>query len=136
MRKRERLTPRCPTIGRIPTRLDAHEALSPTAAVDWPHTEPPPTLRFPARRLPLAPTIAERQVSRVNQFGKLLIVLGAVIALAGAVLLLGDKLGLGRLPGDLVLRGKNTTFHFPVVSSIVVSIVLTILLNLWLRGRG
>jgi hypothetical protein len=61
--------------------------------------------------------------------------MGALLALVGVVLLLGGKLGLGRLPGDIVVERKNFTFSFPVVTSIVVSVVLTIVANLLLRRR-
>jgi Protein of unknown function (DUF2905) len=70
----------------------------------------------------------------VRDFGKLLIVLGGVAILAGALLLLADRIPwLGRLPGDIVVRRGPVTFYFPLVTSIVVSIVLTILLNLFWR---
>jgi len=42
---------------------------------------------------------------------------------------------LGRLPGDIVYKGKNTTFYFPVVTSIVVSIVVSVLIYLFGRFR-
>lgn len=67
--------------------------------------------------------------------GKTLIVFGLILTALGAVFLGAEKLGLGHLPGDLSFKGKNFTFHFPIATSIIVSIVLTILLNLWL-GRG
>jgi len=68
--------------------------------------------------------------------GKALLVLGSVIFLAGAVLLLAGKLHLplGRLPGDIVYRGKNTVFYFPIVTCILISVVLSLIL--WLFGRG
>jgi hypothetical protein len=67
--------------------------------------------------------------------GKLLLVLGGVIIAVGAVLLLAGKfnLPLGRLPGDIVYRGKNTVFYFPLATGIVVSVVLSLLF--WLLGR-
>jgi hypothetical protein len=67
--------------------------------------------------------------------GKLLIVLGAVLVAAGLLLTLFGRLNLplGRLPGDIFYRGKNTTFYFPLATSILVSIVLTLLL--YLVGR-
>lgn len=71
----------------------------------------------------------------MSQVAKLLMLVGALLLLAGALLHLGDKLGLGRLPGDIVFEGKRTTFHFPIVTSVVVSVVLTVLLNLWFRNR-
>jgi hypothetical protein len=62
--------------------------------------------------------------------GKLLVLLGGTIVIVGlALILLGrTNLPIGRLPGDMVYRGKNTTFYFPLASSIVVSVVLSILM--------
>jgi hypothetical protein len=45
--------------------------------------------------------------------------------------MLGERLGLGRLPGDVVLKRKDFTLYVPLVSSIVISLVLTLLLNLF-----
>ena len=74
----------------------------------------------------------------MTDLGKLLIVLGIVIVVAGVVLLLLGRthLPLGRLPGDITYRGKNTTFYFPLATSILLSIVLSLLLyviNRWRR---
>ncbi len=65
----------------------------------------------------------------MTDIGKLLIILGIVLLLAGVGLtVLGrTNLPLGRLPGDIVYRGKNTTFYFPLATSIVLSVVLSIL---------
>ena len=66
--------------------------------------------------------------------GKILLIAGILIAAAGAALMIAPKIPwLGRLPGDIHLRGKNWSFHFPIVTSIVISIVLTILFNLFSR---
>jgi hypothetical protein len=64
------------------------------------------------------------------EFGKILIVLGSVLLAAGiALLLLGrTNLPLGRLPGDIVYRGKNATFYFPLATSLLLSVVLSIVL--------
>jgi len=64
--------------------------------------------------------------------GRLLIDLGiAFVIIGGLVMLLGRTgLPLGRLPGDILYRGKNTTFYFPLATSILVSIVLSLLLFL------
>jgi hypothetical protein len=72
----------------------------------------------------------------MTDLGKLLLVLGGVILLAGAVLLLAGRfnLPLGRLPGDIVYRGKNTAFYFPITTCILVSVVLSLIF--WLFGRG
>ena len=69
--------------------------------------------------------------------GRLLVVLGiALVVIGGIVMLLGRTgLPLGRLPGDIVYRGKNTTFYFPLATSILISIVLSIVLFLIGRMR-
>lgn len=66
----------------------------------------------------------------MTDLGKLLILLGAALLFAGIVLLFLGRLHLpiGRLPGDLVYRGKHTTFYFPLATSILLSVVLTLLL--------
>ena len=70
----------------------------------------------------------------VEGLGRLLILAGAVaIALGLALLFLPRIPWLGRLPGDIVVQRERVTFYFPIVTSIVVSIVLTILLNLFFR---
>lgn len=63
-------------------------------------------------------------------FGKLLIVLGVILLVAGVVLVLLGRtnLPIGRLPGDILYRGKNTTFYFPLATSIVLSILLSLIL--------
>jgi len=69
------------------------------------------------------------------EMGRLLIILGvALVVIGGVVMLLGRTgLPLGRLPGDFLYRGKNTTFYFPLASSILISAVLSIVL--FLIGR-
>ena len=68
--------------------------------------------------------------------GKILIVFGVVLVVAGAVLVLAGKSGwtpwLGRLPGDIVVRRDNFTFYFPLATSLVLSVALSLLLY-WLR---
>ena len=60
------------------------------------------------------------------ELGKLLIFFGAILMTAGALVFFVGRthLPLGRLPGDLVFRGKNTTFYFPLTTSIVLSLLL------------
>lgn len=66
--------------------------------------------------------------------GKILLGTGLILILIGLVLMYGQKIvPLGRLPGDIYLRKGNFTFFFPLASGIVISIVLTVLLNLLLR---
>ncbi len=69
--------------------------------------------------------------------GKLLVFLGAAIFIIGAALILFGKtnIPLGRLPGDIIYRGKHTTFYFPLATSIVLSIVLSLLLYVIGRFR-
>ena len=69
--------------------------------------------------------------------GRSLIVMGAVIVLVGLALLLAGRwnLPLGRLPGDITWRGKNSVVYFPIATSIVVSIVLSLILYLISRFR-
>jgi hypothetical protein len=66
----------------------------------------------------------------VTDLGKLLVFLGGTVVLVGLVLILFGRtnLPLGRLPGDIVYRGKNTIFYFPLATSIVISIVLSVLM--------
>ncbi len=74
----------------------------------------------------------------MGDLGKTLIILGGVVALLGVVLLIAGRSGLpvGRLPGDIVYRGKNTTIYFPIVTSIVLSVILSLAFYLWNRfGR-
>ncbi len=67
--------------------------------------------------------------------GKLLIVSGGVLVLLGAVALLAGRanLPIGRLPGDIVYRGKNTSVYFPIVTCILLSILLSAIM--WIIGR-
>jgi hypothetical protein len=69
------------------------------------------------------------------QVGKMLLFGGLALAGVGLLLMLGDRLGLGRLPGDLVWKRRNTTVYFPWVTSLVVSVILTVLLNVFLRRK-
>jgi hypothetical protein len=73
----------------------------------------------------------------MNELGRLLIFCGAVLLVIGvAVLLLGrTNLPIGRLPGDIFYRGKNTTFYFPLATSILLSVVLSIVLYVIGRFR-
>jgi Protein of unknown function (DUF2905) len=66
----------------------------------------------------------------MTDVGKLLIMLGLVLIVAGALLTVLGRANMpwGRLPGDIVYRGKNSTFYFPLATSVVVSVVLSIVL--------
>lgn len=67
--------------------------------------------------------------------GKVLIVAGLVMVLAGLLILVGDKIPfkLGQLPGDFLWRGKNTTIYFPIASCLILSLVASFLI--WLIQR-
>ena len=69
----------------------------------------------------------------MRDLGRLLIVLGGVLLLAGIALTAFGRIGLGRLPGDIVYRRGNFTFYFPLVTSILLSLILSLLL--WLFRR-
>jgi hypothetical protein len=65
----------------------------------------------------------------VPDIGKMLLFFGLIVAAVGLVLLLAGRtnLPIGRLPGDMVYRGKNTTFYFPLATSILLSVVLSVI---------
>ncbi len=69
-----------------------------------------------------------------SHLGKLLIVIGLLIAAMGCVLLIVGKIPwLGRLPGDIIYRGKNVSFYFPLMTSLIVSVILSLIL--WFINR-
>lgn len=69
------------------------------------------------------------------ELGKLLVFFGAILVVAGIVVMLLGRMNLplGRLPGDFFYRGKNTTVYFPLATSVLVSVVLSIVL--WAVSR-
>lgn len=69
-----------------------------------------------------------------RELGKSLLILGLVIAAVGVLLLAGPKLPfrLGRLPGDISYQGRHSSFYFPIVTCIVISVALTVIL--WIVG--
>jgi hypothetical protein len=71
----------------------------------------------------------------MESMARFIIGVGVVLVLVGGVMLLLGKLGinLGNLPGDIHAEGERSSFHFPVVTCIVVSVVLTVLANVVLR---
>lgn len=71
----------------------------------------------------------------VESVAKIIIAAGLLLVLAGGLMLLLGKLGihLGNLPGDVHVEGERSSFHFPVVTCIVVSVLLTVLLNVLAR---
>jgi len=74
----------------------------------------------------------------LREIGKTLLVIGAVLVGVGVLLLFGARLPyrIGRLPGDIVIQGRNGSFYFPIVTCILVSVLFTLLmwiLNLFRR---
>jgi len=70
----------------------------------------------------------------MQDFGKLLLFVGLVLALAGLLITTVGKIPwIGRLPGDVLIQRRNFTFYFPLTTSVLVSIILTLLL--WLLSR-
>ncbi len=70
----------------------------------------------------------------MNEFqsiGKYLILAGVVIFLLGIIIVFGDKIPfLGKLPGDIIYKGKNFTLYFPIVTSIILSIIISLIIYL------
>jgi hypothetical protein len=66
----------------------------------------------------------------MTDLGRMLVILGIALVVIGCVVMLAGKTGLhlGRLPGDILYRSKNTAFYFPLASSILVSAVLSLVL--------
>ena len=73
----------------------------------------------------------------MTDIGRMLIVLGLILLVAGVGLTIVGRahLPLGRLPGDIVYRGKNATVYFPLATSVLVSVVLSIVLYVVGRWR-
>jgi hypothetical protein len=72
----------------------------------------------------------------LESMGRLLIWLGGGLLLVGLLLMLASRLpGLGRLPGDILIRRENVTVYIPLATMILVSVVLTIVLNVIARLR-
>jgi Protein of unknown function (DUF2905) len=70
----------------------------------------------------------------LNDIGELLIFSGAILVILGAAFILAGKIPwLGRLPGDICIRRRNFTFFFPLTTSILLSVVLSLLLYLFSR---
>ena len=67
--------------------------------------------------------------------GRILITIGLIVLILGVIVSLGERLPLrlGRLPGDIVVRGKNSVFYFPLVTCLLLSVLLSFIM--WLFGR-
>ena len=73
----------------------------------------------------------------MNELGKAILGLGLLLVLIGVVLLFAGRIGLpfGRLPGDVVYKGKHVTVFIPIVTCILISIVASVLMYLFTRFR-
>jgi hypothetical protein len=73
----------------------------------------------------------------LRELGRTLLILGAVSVAAGALLFFGGRspFRLGRLPGDVIHRGEHTTFYFPIVTCLVISVVVSIVFWLFSNLR-
>ena len=68
----------------------------------------------------------------LNQLGKILIFVGVFVVVLGIVFVLGDKIPwLGKLPGDIYIKKKNFTLYFPIVTSIIISLILSLIFYIW-----
>jgi uncharacterized membrane protein YkgB len=68
----------------------------------------------------------------LGALGKMLVLLGVVIIVMGLLLLVGEKIPwIGRLPGDIIIKKEKFTFYFPLATSILISIILTLLFTLF-----
>lgn len=66
--------------------------------------------------------------------GKMLIIAGITMVVVGLIISFGPRIPwLGRLPGDIHIEGKNSSFSFPIVTCIIISIVLSIIMSLFRR---
>jgi len=71
-------------------------------------------------------------MSPLGSLGKILIIIGAIMAVIGAIFLLGDKIPwIGRLPGDIIIKRDKFTFYFPLMTGIIISLLLTLLFSLF-----
>lgn len=67
------------------------------------------------------------------ELGRILLIIGILLVVVGGLAALGVRLPFGRLPGDIAVEGERGGFYFPIVTMIIVSVVLTVLFNLFLR---
>jgi len=73
----------------------------------------------------------------MGDLGRMLVFVGGLLLVVGLILILAGKVNLpiGRLPGDIVYRGKHTTVYFPLVTSIILSVILSLVLYFVNRMR-
>ncbi len=69
----------------------------------------------------------------LGSLGKLLMALGGLLLGVGLFFLLLSRLGLGKLPGDIVIQGESYVFYFPLATMLIISLILTLVLNFFRR---
>lgn len=69
----------------------------------------------------------------MDQFGKAILSIGVILIIVGLLMMLGNKLGIGKLPGDIYFEKGNFKFFFPITTSIILSIILSLLLKIFRR---
>ncbi len=67
------------------------------------------------------------------EIGRVLLIVGIVLVVVGGLSLMGVRLPFGRLPGDIVIEGERGTIYIPITSMLVISLVLTLVANVFLR---
>jgi hypothetical protein len=67
------------------------------------------------------------------EIGRIVLVVGVVLVIVGGLAVLGVRLPFGRLPGDIAIEGERGGIYFPIVTMIVISVVLTVVVNLFFR---
>ncbi len=67
------------------------------------------------------------------EIGRIILIVGVILVVLGGLAVLGIKVPIGRLPGDIAITGKNGGFYFPITTMLLVSLLLTVLWNLFTR---
>ncbi len=73
-------------------------------------------------------------MSEISIFGRVIVVMGGIFLLLGIILCFADKIPwFGKLPGDFMISKKDVSFYFPIATSLLISIIITLFLWLWYR---
>jgi hypothetical protein len=92
------------------------------------------TVRRKSNMVRVSPLRGQTLSSNMQEIGKLLIVFGIILIGVGLLLTFFNKIPfLGKLPGDILIQRKNLTFYFPLATSILLSIILSLIFWLWPR---
>ncbi len=67
------------------------------------------------------------------ELGRVLLIIGIVLAVVGGLAMLGVRLPFGRLPGDIAIVGERGGVYIPIVTMIVISVILTVIVNVFMR---